>query len=218
MKTIYTLLFFVFSVAVFGQADNFIASGQEADTLFSEAADKLSLDDVQIKRKPSFHVSFGTNFATTFGSGSYVGTFVSPHIAYPVSKRFTLRVGGTFTNALGSTFNEPYPNRQPNYYLGNLNRSFIYAEGAYQLSERVMLTGAVYKEIDLTRNPFPKNQAVSYDNQGMILGVDYKIGENVFIRGQVEISNGRNPYYYSPMGFPGAGHLSDPFFYPGGIR
>ena len=218
MKIFYFIWLVVFSVGVFAQDNVLYVSDQEADSLQYRQTDKLSLQDIQTKKKPKFNISFGTNFASNFGGANYFGTFVSPHISYPVSNRFTLRVGGTFTSPLGGTFNEPYANSFTNYYVGNLNRSFVYAEGAYQLNERVMLTGAVYKEIDLTRNPFPNNQAVSYDNKGMILGIDYKLGENVFIRGQVEISNGQNPYYYSPLGFPGAGHLSDPFFFPGGMR
>lgn len=217
MKIIYSILFLIFSITVFGQDDVYYSSDHENDSVQNKTENDLSLE-VQTKRKPSFNISFGTTFASTFGSGSYFGTYVSPHISYPVSKRFTLRVGGTLTTTLGNTYNEPYPNRAGFSYFGNFNRSFVYAEGAYQLNDRLIVTGTVYKEFNLNQNPFPTNEAVSYDNKGMILGVDYKVSENVFIRGQVEISNGRNPYQYSPMGFPGMGHPSDSFFHPGGFR
>ncbi|MEZ5082810.1 MAG: hypothetical protein R2750_05110 [Bacteroidales bacterium] len=218
LKIIYTILFFVLSLAVFSQDDVLYIPDKEFDSVQLGQAERLSLQDIQTKRKPGFNISFGTTFASNFGGGNYFGTYVSPHIYYPVSKRFSLRVGGTLTTTLGNTFNEPYPNRSVNYYAGNLNRSFVYAEGAYQLNDRLILTGTVYKEFNLNQSPYPDHKAISYDNKGMIFGIDYKVSKNVFIRGQLEFSNGRNPYQYSPMGFPGMGHPSDSFFYPGGFR
>ncbi|MCD4697635.1 MAG: hypothetical protein K8S16_15520 [Bacteroidales bacterium] len=205
MKVTITSILTLFIFAAFGQLNHQTASQgyffDDSDTLESTGIGNTPGLEAAMKKKIQLNVSFGTTFATSFGSGNYFGAFISPHISYPLSNRFTLRTGGIFTNSFSNSIYETYPARHTNYYFGSLNRSFIYAEGAYQLNENITLTGTVYKELDLTRNPGSKANENQFDNSGLIMGVDYKLGKNVFIRGQIEISNGTSPYY-SPFDYP----------------
>lgn len=168
------------------------------------------ISDIINKQKIRVNIEVGTTFGTTFGNGSYFGTYISPHLTIPVSKRFSLRTGGYFLNSQAinsnneSSFYNPY-----NPFSNGLTRTFVYVEGAYRLTENLTITGAVYKEFNVfNKKPAGVNYG-DYDYEGVIMGVDYKIGENVFIRGQVEFSNGNSPYNRS-SGFGHPGQM-DPF-------
>ncbi|MCF8367990.1 MAG: hypothetical protein K9G76_03035 [Bacteroidales bacterium] len=181
--------------------------------LFSQDAD---MPDAAVEQKTKTHLkfdmTFGTMFATTFGNGSYFGTYVSPRVSYPLSKKFTLRTGGMFTySPSGNAFNPWYSLNELNNYRSPLTQSFLYAEGAYQLNENVILTGTVYKEIDFYNQPSPMMNRQAFDGSGVIMGIDYKLGENVFIHGQVGFSN-RSNSYYSPFGFPSNPAYANPMF------
>jgi hypothetical protein len=45
------------------------------------------------------------------------------------------------------------------------------------------------------------------------MGVDYRIGEHIFIRGEVEVREGYQPYHYDPFMNPTGRRMNNPFFY-----
>lgn len=216
------LIFIISIVAIFllietvqGQSD----AAFRADTL--EVAydnpnfDKSDIESYLQKKKLKVNVEVGTTFGTSFGSGSYWGTYIAPHVSYPVSNRFTLKTGGYLLNTYGINNNYSEGVIYPyNPFSGNMTRTFLYVEGAYKLNENITLTGAAFKEFNVFNEPSPNSSGQNYDYEGFIMGVDYRLGNNVFIRGQVEISNGRSPNRYSPFhpaagaGIPGT---HDPF-------
>ena len=168
-----------------------------------------------LKKKVRVNVEIGTTFGTTFGNGSYFGTYIAPHISYPVSNRFTLRMGGYFLNSQGLNNTSESEHYYPyNPLAKGMTRTFLYVEGAYALNDKLTITGAAYKEFNMFNRAPPGIQSSDYDYEGIIMGVDYKLGDNVFIRGQVEFSNGRSLNHYSPFhSSPGFGNPSrmDPF-------
>jgi hypothetical protein len=196
---------FIFNSGVMGQAsipDKFDTTGNSAQTA---GFDKDEIATYLQKKKLKVNMEIGTTFGTTFGSGSYFGTYLSPNISYPVSKRFTLSTGGYLFNTHG--LNNPsdgtiYPY---NPFSGGITRTFVYVEGAYQLNENITLTGAAYKEFNVFNTAPSSSSGRNFNYEGFIMGVDYKLGNNVFIRGQVEISNGGSPYQYSPL-YPATNH------------
>lgn len=212
-KIIFGILILV-SSSVFSQAYYNSETAPKADTLNTEVNDSelnhKEISDIILKRKVKFNVEVGTTFGTTFGNGSYVGTYVSPHLTVPITNRFSLSTGGYFLNSQAinsnseNSFYNPY-----NPFSNGLTRTFIYVEGAYRLTENLTVTGAVYKEFNMFNKPPQGINSGDYDYEGVIMGVDYKIGENIFIHGQVEFSNGRSPYHRtSGFGHPGQ---MDPF-------
>lgn len=180
-----------------------------------KTADESTLDHEEInsiltKQKLRFNLEFGTSFSAN-KYGSYFGTYVSPRISYPVSNRFTLSFGGYFAGI------SPISNSENSLTYGSpygsfLTRSYVYVEGAYRLTENLTVSGVAYKEVNLFRPTNPGMPGNNFDSHGFIMGVDYKIGNNVFIRGQVEVSNGNSPYRYSPFMNPAGSRLNDPFF------
>ncbi len=165
------------------------------------------IEEKKYKKK----IELGTFFGTGFGSGNYFGTYVAPHISYPLSKRFTLNAGARITNTFGSSgyesgFYGPY-----GYPAGNFTRSFVYVEGVYQVNSRLTVSGAAYKEFNLLNPPSPLDNRYNFDSKGFIMGVDYRIGENIFIHGSIEVSDGPGYYRTNPFSFPGSGFGSSPF-------
>jgi hypothetical protein len=169
---------------------------KEVSSQFNESEIEEYITESRLK----FHLDAGAFAGTSFGSGDYFGTYVSPQINYRLSPKFTLTAGMTLTNTIGNPWYSCSIEGQYGYPSANFTRSFLYASGAYQLSERLVLSGTVYKEINLyNQDSFSKNNNTG-DYHGMIMGVDYKIGKNIFIQGQIEISN--NPYRgYQQHGF-----------------
>jgi hypothetical protein len=102
---------------------------------------------------------------------------------------------------------DPAVNRHP-FHSAQM-QSLLMVEGAYRVNEKLTLTGLVYREIPMNNAHF-QNRRV--EAKGMIMGIDYRVNDHVFIRGQVEISNNPNPYYSDPFINPHRGRQFDPFF------
>lgn len=150
------------------------------------------------ENKMKFRLSAGAFAGTSFGSGEYFGTYVTPQINYRLSPKFTLTAGMTLTNTFGNPYNYYLAEGGNGYPSANFTRSFLYASGAYQLNERLVLSGTVYKAINLFNQNTFSTKSSAGDYQGMIMGVDYKIGKNIFIQGQIEISNNPYQHYHQP--------------------
>ncbi len=192
-----------------------LSSGQPAaDSLrVGEKASGIDADALEAsitKRRLRFSVEFGTAFGAS-RYGSSFGTYVAPHFSYPLSKRFTISAGAYIAGVSPISQIEPVTmNRYP--YSPLYPRSLIYAEGSYQLTNNLIVSGTVYREV----NAFNQNPAYpGYNNglRGVIMGVDYKISDHAFIRGEIEFSNGRRSYFNDPFMNPASSRMFDPFFY-----
>ncbi len=183
---------------------------ENSEEYVTEEFDEEEIENYIEKKKLRFNAEVGTFFGTGFGSGSYFGTYVSPHLSYKVSPKFTLSAGARLETTFMNPFNESDYSGYgyPGYYSPG---SFVYVKGAYQLNDRLIVSGTVYKHFNLFSNPDPAYGGFENDYKGIIMGVDYKLGENVFIRGEIEISDGYRPYGY-PYSNPG--FRADPFSSP----
>ncbi|MEZ5198276.1 MAG: hypothetical protein R2764_18375 [Bacteroidales bacterium] len=152
------------------------------------------------EKKVGFQLEVGTSFGTGFGGGSYMTTYVAPHLSYKLSPKFTISGGAIVAKGAGNFYTEPLNNGIYSYYSPFYPRSFVYIEGAYHVNERLTLSGTAYKEVDVFNQYSNTNNRLDGDINGVIMGVDYKLRENVYIRGQIEISNGRNPYHHRGLG------------------
>lgn len=142
---------------------------------------------------------------SNFGSMSYI----EPRVQYRVTPRFhvfsSLTVlqtwgGPTFRNASSegsSTSSLLSPDRQ---YL-------LHVGGTYAMTERLLLTGSVWKDLQAgaaanrwNNNPFTYGR---YPNQGFQFKAQYQVSPNVTVSGGVRYSNGTQGYGYG--GYHGAG-------------
>lgn len=179
------------------------------DTVYSDATlvveDSSNFDKAEIEKfiqdkKLKIQVEVGSSFGSSlYGGGQYFGTYLAPQIRYQMTPRFSIGGGAMLTSTYGSPYYEPsrFGNSSSNF-----NRTFLFVSGAYKLTDRLTLTGAAYKEINLLQSEIPSSPALNYDYQGVIMGAEFQISDNVFIKGEIEISNGYNPYRHSPYSFP----------------
>lgn len=183
-------------------------------TSLSQSANGLTYDDGKDKTndtieayffkpgKVDVSMSMGMSVASTTGSGAFVGSYVSPFVAYNVSKRFRLKVGAAIYNNMAGLYYNPYEPYGA-YTYRPVTFSRIMVGGDYLLNEKVTLSGMVYKDI----NPFV---AASGDRdlnlnegEGFMFNLNYRPSENFEINIGVDYSRGYNPYrYQSPFHQP----------------
>ncbi|MCB0806579.1 MAG: hypothetical protein KDC05_12335 [Bacteroidales bacterium] len=192
MRYVYVIILMIWADSIFSQ--DFNPYLNRNDTLISENSSQ-----VLKTQKPSFSLEMGTVFGFSKVYGNSFGTFVSPRISYPLSKRFSISTGMTLYRNTGNYVYSPF---DQSLTAGGFSGSLLFVEGAYQMNENLTLTGAAFHDINLSRKPpsVRQNSAMFNDSyKGVMMGAKYKLGDNVFIEGQVEFSNGRNPYLHSPF-------------------
>jgi hypothetical protein len=166
-------------------------------------------------KKISSGVQFGSSF-TSFGNyGSAFSTSISPYLSYPISKRFSVSGGITFTNTSMFGIKPFYASTETTSMNGNFTSALLYVSGDYLVNDRLRISGTLYKEINLY-NSVPTNFPYSKPEvQGGYMKVDYKVFENFHIEAGFGFSQGGSPYNsyqsvfpYQNTGFP---YSSSPF-------
>jgi hypothetical protein len=150
--------------------------------------------------KLRMNMEFGSMFSysKTFGSG--VGTYIAPGIVYPVGKRFSVHSGLRY-----NTFYQGFAGDNYDVALPGSFSAMIYGGGTYRLSDRVTFSGTAFKEMNNYTHGQINPLFQSRDYKGLLMGVDLKFGENFFIQGQIEVSDGAKPYWLhqgNQSGFP----------------
>jgi len=159
----------------------------------------------QLRFKPGdigFTMQVGTGMATNFKGSTTFGTYVSPALAYNVSTRFRLKAGVTVYN----NFGDPYYSGYDNYYSPVMNRgttTSVFVQGDYLLSNKLMLSGALYKDF----NTFNVNSVdpgfKMPETQGMILNLNYKPTRFFEFNASVEYGSGNRSMLHSPFNYEG---------------
>lgn len=154
----------------------------------------------------------------TYGSGQSVfSTYLAPSFAYNVSERFRLKAGFNITNYFGaSTINGP--DGSPWYNVPNYTTS-IFLQGDYLVNDKLMISGAVYKQISPSNLFLQDPRQQNYDIESGIVNFNYRPSQRFEINASIEYSNGRRNYLYSPFytpspfSSPHSSPLSDPFIW-----
>jgi len=138
--------------------------------------------------------------ATTF-------SYISPYMSYMVTPRFKLDVGGVIQQGISG-----FSNNEFNSFGGNGTNYMLFARGDYLVTNRLIISGAVYKTFNNSKSVNPEllsNKKNTLDNYGINVGVDYKVTEHLTIGAQINFSNrNNNPYYQSQMNPYGGGFQS----------
>jgi hypothetical protein len=181
------------------------------DTLPPSANSPVNPSQVSSHNKLKVNVTVGTEFWTAPHYTSGIATYLTTGLSYPVSKRFSVGggIGVINTTPVGShaTYGEYYGN------TGSTN-ALIYVTGQYLLSQRLTVTGTLFKEFSIFSNS-PQNQ--HYQNnlpQGGYMKINYKINDFMQIEAGVGYSRGVSPYYNSFIGSPLYYNRSFPFINP----
>jgi hypothetical protein len=195
-------LFMVLTVGVMGQ---YYYSGLSSS--FNMPRTQYMLDSATGKLlfKPGdigFSMQMGTGFAGNFKGNSSFSTFVSPALAYNVSPRFRIKTGVTvFQN-----FGDPYFAGYDYYYSPVVNSgttTSLFIQGDYLLSNKLMLSGAFYKDFNSFNANISDPRLKTPESQGMIFNLNYRPTGSFEINASFEYGNGTRSGVHSPF-YPGS--------------
>jgi hypothetical protein len=148
----------------------------------------------------------GTGFGSNFHGQSSFSTFVSPALAYNVSSRFRLKAGVTVFNNFGDPLYGGYDNYYSPVMPGGTTTS-VFVQGDYLLSNKLMLSGALYKDFSTFNAHVTDPRLKTPESQGMILNLNYRPTSHFEINASFGYGTGNrsmlhDPFYRNSM-FPG---------------
>lgn len=190
MKTIAVLFFtlFIFStLSVFSQneemdTDQFDVSGYQEEN-------QVDIPAVKEDRLKT-NLELGTSF--TYSPRNFYGPsyYVAPNLSYLVTPRFSLSAGVGFEySTLYPLYNIPDAENT----MLPMTRVFLFTSGSYLLTERLVLTGSVYKTINDVPKLSQYSRPMNYNYQGVDLGILYQINNNFSIGFHMRMSNMNYP-------------------------
>lgn len=144
-----------------------------------------------------FSMQVGTGLAGNFKGSASFSTFVSPALAYNISPRFRIKTGVTVFN----NFGDPYIAGYDHYYSPVVNSgttTSVYVQGDYLLSNKLMLSGAAYKDIPVSPRIADPTLKMP-ESQGMILNLNYRPTSNFEINASFEYGSGSRSMFYNPI-------------------
>jgi hypothetical protein len=125
----------------------------------------------------------------------------APHFQWNPAQRFSFVVGSVFSTGQfsGSGGFLPFgfvPVADAGMMPQRLFSGSVFALGAYQLNERLTLTGGTWFEHNNLHlgQPQMNPQAFNTNPRGMMVGFDYRITENFRFGAQLNVSQGYNPF------------------------
>jgi len=177
--------------------------------------DSLKNNNSQIQSKQStsyfnpnrFHFSLDLGTGFVGGSKFYSGAFTSiaPHINYQFTPKLSFEAGGILSTNYNSFYQNSANALQPNFPQ-KTNQFFIFTSGQYLLTEKLTITGSVFKTFNSNSSPLINPYFLDY--KGMNIGLNYKLGEHMNIGAQFNLSNmnnlllNPNEFLFSPYQHP----------------
>ena len=179
------------------------------DTLPPSAVNHSNQAMASAPAKMHVNVMAGTQFWTAPGYGSGLGSYLMTGINWPAGKRFNIGGGiGVMNNTMIGIHQVP----GESFVNGNYTNALVYVTGQYLLSQRITVTGTVFKEFSVLDNSREFQRFRNNTPQGAYLKVNYRINDFMQIEAGFGYSRGINPYYNTFMGSPRYdGLFSDPF-------
>lgn len=149
----------------------------------------------------------GTSVGTSLGNGAVWNRYASPYLSYRLSPKWRLNAGTLLMNS--QVMSSSYAGKEYGF-SGNTNyfQSFVYAQGQYQVNDRLRLTGTAFYETSRFTGPRMNPQATNFNAKGMSMHAEFKITDNFSFGAGASFSNGSNPYignglYGNQVLFPG---------------
>lgn len=150
---------------------------------------------------PAFGMSVGSSFTSGLNGGGLFSQSIAPYLKWNASPRWELVVGTLF---LSSQFNgintfSPFSDFQGSAQAmpQRMFSTTVYASGAYQVNDKLTLSGSTWLEHNNMPQRFEAQMnpmAFSANGKGMMIGLDYRLGENMSLGAQISMSSGFNPY------------------------
>jgi hypothetical protein len=183
---------------LFSQAQNLSdtlpAAASEDSAYISPYNFNPAFRPVNAANKVSFGLEMGTSFGVSSGNGGLFGVYVSPHVKYKVSPKFSVNFGATISNSNYINYLSPYGFENTVRFDNNITQTFLYAEGQYQVNNRLMINAKGYKEIYRFDEPQINPRALDLDGGGVAVGFQYKVSENFHFGAEIGVRKGNTPY------------------------
>ncbi len=181
------------------------------DTIPSATSPSMQKQNHFIPRKMDFGIQVGTQFSTSsYGTG--FSTFISPHLTYRLSKRFSMSGGVSIVNTSLNGLSYTSVSRNEYSLNGNYTSAMVFLSGQYLVNERLTISGTAYKQFNLFGNIPGYKSFGNNDAQGIYMNVKYTILENVHLEAGFGYSRGYNPFN-SLYNDPFNRSFGDPFFH-----
>jgi hypothetical protein len=164
-------------------------------------------------QKVHFGMEIGTSVSTNFRGGASLNTFVSPYLSYRVSPRWYINAGTTLMNSNGNMggFYNSYGDSRYTSFTPQQS-TFVYVQGQYQASERLIITGTSFYEtrrFNQAPMDYPRqmnSSLTNFNRSGGSVYAEYKVSEHFSFGIGAQISNGNSPYYNNGFGIPRFGN------------
>jgi hypothetical protein len=203
--SVFILVVMLFSLKGFSQ------SSYSESSLFDRSKSNSSVG--LFNTSPDFGMSIGSSFATGFG-GSLFTHSIAPHLRFDPAKNFSFVVGSVISSSnLGAS--SPFTGYGGQIMPDRFLSTTVYALGAYSVNPRLIVTGGTWVErnnFNLMQNQM-NPQALNLNAGGMMMGMEYRITDNLRFGAEINVSRGQNPFnpYYNPAYHSNPFHRRSPW-------
>lgn len=148
----------------------------------------LPKDSIRFKDRMDVNtkVAFGAGVSN---NGSFLYTTLRPTVSYNLTPKFSIYSGVGYTNYQMENFNMLSDfGYQP--FTGNISQMSAFVGGKYQINDRLAVYGEVfYNFAQISAGNYTANALSAFDRVGYAASFEYKIGDNMFIEGQIRIND-----------------------------
>lgn len=186
--TIFVLASFCFSFSPLLSQENETETDQLDITGIQVESQEVLLGSEEKRLKTNLEV--GTSFMYSprnFYGPSY---YVAPSLSYLVTPRFSLSAGVGFEySSIYPLYNTPENGSE----MLPMTRAFLFARGSYLLTDRIIVSGSVYKSMNDVPRLYSFSRQMNYNYQGVDLGIHYQINKNFSVGFNMRMSNMNYP-------------------------
>ncbi len=140
---------------------------------------------------------FSLNLSASYIKGVGMFTGITPSVNYQASQRLNLEFGASVVSGMN---NNSSLQNQTNYLQTPANQYFLYGQGNYLVTDKLMFTGSFYTTANSNQNQTSQFFA---NYRGLDVGFDYKLTKNVSLGAQFSVVEGNylnqgiSPLYYN---------------------
>ena len=209
------IVFLCLSFLLFYAAGN--GQSSRIDTLPPASSSSNNLHGYNVLPLHQLHVGVqvGTQFTTSSGYGSGFSTFLSPTLSYRVSNRFSLSGGVSVVNTTlygVKPFYSFAEGKSMPGFSGNITQTTLWVSGQYLLSDRLTLTGTIFKTVNVLGQNSGNYPFYNNNPQGGYLNIGYKISDHMHIEAGFGYTQGNRGYSYDPYNPVFGSSNVNPFF------
>jgi hypothetical protein len=145
----------------------------------------------QLKNKPLLekpNISTSVTVGATTGN-LYSGTYFAPNINQTINSKLSLNYGAVFSN--GSS-NVMLSDSYGYSYITPSSSNTFYVDGTYRVNDRITVKSTVV--VNKSNFDSPGQDMQNFNSNSYMMGIEYKLSENVRIQAEVGMGQGLNPY------------------------